>query len=386
MGRHYIPYSCQDINEEDIDAVVDVLRSDFVTQGPAIPQFEGDIKSYCGAEHAVAVASGTAALHCACAALGIKAGSRVWTSPISFVASSNAALYLGATVDFVDIDTTTGNMDPKMLEQKLHAVAKNDALPDLLIPVHFGGYPCDMAVIAELCKEYNIPVLEDAAHALGAEYACGRKVGSCYYSDATAFSFHPVKPITTGEGGMVVTNTSGVAEQATLFRNHGITRDKEKFIHANAEHGDWYYEQQELGYHYRITDIQAALGSSQLKRLDDFIQQRRAVAQRYAEVLSDLPITLPLENNQSAWHLYVIQVKDTDTQKKVFDHMRAANIGVNVHYIPIHLQPYYRDLGFKPGDFPRAEAFYSGALSLPVFPGLKEEDMMYIVERLRQYY
>ena len=385
MGRAFIPYSCQDVNDDDIQAVTDILRSSMITQGPAIEQFEADIAEYSGAPHVVAVASGTAALHSACAALGVQTGSRVWTSPNSFVASSNAALYLGAEVDFVDIDPATGNMDPGILEAKLEQAAATDTLPDVLIPVHFAGRPCDMQRISALCQRYSIRIIEDAAHALGASYACGKKVGSCAYSDATIFSFHPVKPITTGEGGAVVTNKAEVAEFVRQFRSHGISRDAAHLTHQTDQDGAWYYEQHMLGYHYRMTDIQAALGSSQLRRLDAFTNRRHQVVGRYAELLSDVPVTLPPASEGSAWHLYSVQLDlDKHSRKAVFDALRAADIGVNVHYIPIHLQPYYRGLGFKAGDFPNAEQFSARVLSLPIFPALTPDDQAYVAQQLAE--
>ncbi len=361
-----IPYSRQQIDEDDIAAVVSVLRSDFITQGPTIARFEEAVASYCGASHAVAVSSCTAGLHLTCLALGIGSGDTVWTSPISFVASANCARYCGAAVDFVDVDPATGNIDPAALEAKLATAGGN--LPKALVVVHFSGRACDMESIARLCRPHGIRIIEDAAHALGA--VCqGKPVGAGAYSDATLFSFHPVKSVTTGEGGMVVTNDAALARSLTLLRTHGITRDTD-LLFARKE-GGWYYEMQLLGYHYRLTDIQAALGESQMKKLDRFVAERRRLAARYREKLNNLSLTLPPHDPESAWHLYIIHVEET-RRAALYDGLRKAGIGVNVHYIPIHLQPYYRKLGFRPGDFPRAEVFYAGALSLPLYPGLTD--------------
>jgi UDP-4-amino-4,6-dideoxy-N-acetyl-beta-L-altrosamine transaminase len=390
MIKKYIPYSTQDINDDDIDAVIDVLRSRFVTQGPAIERFERKIADYCGVEHAVAVSSGTAGLHIALAALGIGPGSRVWTSPNSFVASANAARYLNAEVDFVDIDIETGNVSLSSFERKLETARKNGTLPDLFLPVHYAGRPCDMDAIQSLCTRHNVKIVEDAAHALGAAYASGEKVGCARHSDATVFSFHPVKSLTTGEGGIVTTANEALARKLELYRSHGVTRDPAEFVVSDrAEPSDaWYYEQTCLGFNYRITDIQAALGASQLDRLDTFIAARRDLAARYSDVLRDMPLHLPPKAEASAWHLYVIRLSRASpiSRKFLFDALRKAKIGVNVHYIPIHLQPYYRDLGFKRGDFSNAEAFYDTALSLPIFPTLDVSEQDYVVETLRHHF
>ncbi len=387
MIKKFIPYSTQDINDDDIDAVIDVLRSRFVTQGPAIELFERKIADYCGVGHAVAVSSGTAGLHIALAALGIGPGSRVWTSPNSFVASANAARFLNAEVDFVDIDIETGNVSPSSFERKLDAAKKNGTLPDVFLPVHFAGRPCDMDAIQSLCTRHNVKIVEDAAHALGATYSGGGKVGCARHSDATVFSFHPVKSVTTGEGGIVTTTDEALARRLRLYRSHGVTRDPVEFVPSDrVETSDaWYYEQTCLGFNYRITDIQATLGASQLDRLDTFIAARRDLAARYSDALRDMPLNLPPVATASAWHLYVIRLSRTSpiSRKHLFDALRKANIGVNVHYIPIHLQPYYRDLGFNKGDFSNAEAFYEAALSLPIFPNLTVSEQDYIIETLR---
>ena len=371
-----IPYGRQSINQDDIDAVVQVLRAPFITQGPAIAQFEQGIASYSSAKHAVAVSSGTAALHLALLALDVGEGDVVWTCPISFVASSNCALYVGAKVDFVDCDLATGNMDIDALEQKLKTSKK---LPKVVIPVHFSGRVCPMERVAKLAKEYGFKVIEDAAHALGASYPTGEKVGCNKYADLTMFSFHPVKSITTGEGGVLTTNDPKLVEKLSLLRSHGITRDADKM--QNPVDGPWYYEQIDLGYHYRITDIQAALGSSQLKRLDQFVSKRKEVANYYNQALANLPITLAQPDENSAWHLFVIGV-DPQKRKYIFENLRAAGVGVNVHYIPIHLQPYYQKLGFGPGQFPNAEAFYSRSISLPIFPELTIQERQSVAQTL----
>ncbi len=376
-----IPYSRQDIDEDDIKAVAAVLRSEFITQGPSVPAFEAALATYCGVPHAIAASSGTACLHLACMALGIGVGDRVWTSPISFVASANCARYVGADVDFVDIDPATGNMDPGALEEKLKKAASNGKLPKLLIVVHFSGRSCDMARIGALAKHYGVTVLEDAAHALGAMYQ-GRPVGNCAHSDVTLLSFHPVKSITTGEGGALMVKDKALAEKIRLLRSHGITRAPEML--ETKDSGGWYYEMQELGYHYRLTDIQAALGVSQMKKLDRFIAHRRVLAEGYGKLLANLPLDLPPPDSESAWHLYVVHLQASvkKSRKDVFEQLRARGIGAGVHYIPIHLQPYYYKLGFRPGDFPCAEAFYETALTLPLFPGLTDEEQGYVVQVL----
>lgn len=378
-----IPYSRQEIDEEDIAAVTAVLRSDFLTQGPAIKTFELALTRYCGAAHAVAVSSCTAGLHLICLALGLGKGDRVWTSPISFVASANCAFYTGAQVDFVDIDPVTGNMDPDRLEEKLASAQRKKRLPKLIIPVHFSGSSCDMVRISALAQRYGIKVVEDAAHALGA-FCKGVPVGACTHSDATLFSFHAIKSITTGEGGAVLVKDPTLAKKLMILRTHGITRDAECMESSSPE--KWYYEMQELGYNYRLTDIQAALGISQMKKLDDFIHRRRTLAQRYRQLLAALPLTLPPTDEESAWHLYPVQLTEeaSITRSALFDKLRTRGIGVNVHYIPVHLHPYYRRLGFKPGNFPMAEAFYARILSLPLFPSLSEAEQKSVVYRLEE--
>jgi len=384
----FIPYSRQHINEMDIDAVVQVLRSDLITQGKVVPAFEQKVANYCGAKYAIAVSSATAGLQTACAALGADKNSRIWTSPNSFVASANAGRYLGSAIDFVDIEQSTGNISLAKLKKKLEQAEQKKLLPDILIVVHFAGRGCDMENIASLCRPYGIKIIEDAAHALGAEEFQGNtKIGCCQHSDVTVFSFHPVKPVTTGEGGMLVTNDATIADFAQSYRSHGITRDANKIDDLNDSHGAWYYEQQMLGYHFRLTDIQAALGLSQMDRLDEFIARRRAVAGRYNHLLKDFPVILPPLSDKSGWHLYVIQIdntRTTTTRKQVFDYLRKNNIGVNVHYIPIHTQPYYQELGFGWGDFPDAESYYSVVLSLPVFPELTEAEQLYVVQMLQE--
>lgn len=376
----YIPYSQQDINEDDIQAVISVLRQDFITQGPTISAFEEAIASYCGAKHAVAVSSCTAALHCVCAALGVSSEDIIWTSPISFVASANCARYLGATVNFVDINPQNGLIDIDALGKKLQEAEKTSKLPKLLIIVHYAGHACDMKHIHSLVEPYNILIVEDAAHALGGQYS-GDFIGCCRYSDAAVFSFHPVKSLTTGEGGMVVSNNAELASKVAMFRSHGITRGPS--LLQSESPAPWYYEMQLLGYHYRMTDIQAALGISQLKRLDTFISKRKEHAKRYHKLLSELPLILFPQNEESAWHLYPIQIEEVRRKQHIFEQLRAANIGVNVHYIPIHIQPYYRTIGFSHGDFPQAELFYNRVISLPLFPGLREEQQDYIANTLR---
>jgi len=368
-----IPYGRQDIDAADIAAVVGVLQSDWLTTGPAVERFERAVAGRCGAAHAVAVFNGTVALHLACRALGLGPGDTLWTTPNTFVASANCALYCGASVDFVDIDPRTYNMSASALEQKLLSAKK---IPKIVVPVHFAGQPCDMRAIGALAKKHGFAVVEDASHAVGATYR-GEAVGNCRHSDITVFSFHPVKIVTTGEGGMTLTNDENLARQLRLLRTHGIDREKSK------TEGGWFYEQVDLGYNYRITDLQAALGESQLKRLDAFLARRRELAARYDRLLADLPLTRPWQHPDgvSAWHLYVVQVEN---RRKVFDALRAAGIGAAVHYIPVHLQPHYRKFGFKPGDFPHAEAYYARALTLPLFPRMSDLDQDQVVEAVRK--
>ena len=381
-----IPYGRQTISQDDIDAVVSVLQSDFLTQGPQVPTFEGSLKSYCGAAHAVAVNSATSALHIACLALGLKPGDIVWTTPITFVASANCALYCGATVDFVDIDPATLNLSVPALAAKLRQAQVSGCLPKIVIPVHLCGEPCDMAALHQLSQQYGFKIIEDASHAVGASYQ-GGKVGNCRYSDITVFSFHPVKIITTAEGGACLTNSPELANTLARLRSHGITRNPDEMTHEPD--GAWYYQQIELGYNYRMTELQAALGVSQMTRLDEFVARRHALADRYDALLADLPLTLPHRNpnNRSALHLYPVQVQPESgkTRQQVFDYLRAHGIGANVHYIPVHTQPYYRQrFGFAHGDFPAAEAYYARAISLPLYFSLREDEQDSVVATLKQ--
>lgn len=364
-----IPYSQQSISEDDINAVVEVLRSDWLTQGPTVERFERTVAAYCGAKHAVAVSSGTSALHIACLALGLGPGDVLWTSPNTFVASANCALYCGSSVDFVDIDPRTYNLSVDALANKLEDAERRGVLPKVVVPVHFTGQSCDMRSIRELADQYGFRILEDASHAIGGRYM-GEPVGCCNYSDITVFSFHPVKIITTGEGGMAITNDPEFASKMARLRTHGITRDP-NLIRGESE-GPWYYQQIELGFNYRMTDIQAALGRSQMRRLDDYVVQRNALAERYDTLLTDLSLILPFRHPDaySSFHLYIVQVEKD--RRVIFEQLRQAGIGVNVHYVPVHTQPYYRDLGFEKGDFPQAERYYAKAISLPLFPTMTE--------------
>lgn len=377
-----IPYGRQDITQADIDSVVDVLKSDFLTQGPKVPAFEQAVADYCGVAHGVAVNSATSALHIACLALGVGPGDVVWTTPITFVASANCALYCGAEVDFVDIDPETYNLCPKALERKLAQAKSSGArIPKVVIPVHLCGQPCDMQVIKALADEYGFAIIEDASHAIGGKYR-GEPIGNCRYSDITVFSFHPVKIITTAEGGLAVTNRTELFERMTLLRSHGITRDPARMV--GASDGPWYYEQIDLGFNYRMTDLQAALGLSQYHRLDDYIARRHELAQRYNELLVSLPVAIPRQHpdSYSGLHLYVIRLRLEQINKshrQVFNALREAGIGANLHYIPVHTQPYYRRLGFKFGDFPEAERYYQEAISLPMFPLLTQGDQDRVV-------
>ena len=378
-----IPYGRQDITPEDIAAVEAVLRSDFLTQGPAVPGFEQALAAYCGAARGVAMNSATSALHVACLALGLGPGDRLWTSPNTFVASANCGLYCGAEVDFVDTDPATYNMSVAALEAKLAAAAAENRLPRVVIPVHFAGQSCEMRAIHALGQQYGFRIIEDASHAVGATYL-GEPVGNCRYSDITIFSFHPVKIITTAEGGMAMTNDPALAERMERLRSHGITRDPAAM--AWDSEGPWYYQQVELGYNYRITDLQAALGHSQLARLDDYVARRHAIAARYDAALAGLPLTTPWQHpdSRSALHLYPIRLHDAARRREVFEALRAAGIGVNVHYIPVHTQPHYRRLGFRPGDFPEAERYYAGAISLPMFPTLTPAQQDEVVAALAE--
>ena len=376
-----IPYGKQDISQEDIDAVVDVLKSDFLTQGPKVPAFESSLTSHTGADYALAVNSATSALHIACMALELGEGDWLWTSPVTFVASANAGLYCGAKVDFVDIDSRTYNLCPIKLERKLEDASLKGRLPKVLVPVHLCGQPCDMKRIRELCNKYNVKIVEDASHAIGGSYQ-GVPIGSCKYSDITVFSFHPVKIVTTAEGGAALTNDHELAEKMALYRSHGITRDQNMM--TEPSHGSWYYQQIELGYNYRMTDVQAALGVSQMRRLSEFVSKRHHIARRYDRLLNGLPVEIPyqLDDTYSGLHLYVIRLKLDEidrSHKQVFEGLREKGIGVNVHYIPVHLQPYYAAMGFQQGDFPESEEYYSEAISLPMYPNLSEEDQDRVV-------
>lgn len=386
-----IPYGRQDVTEADVAAVVEVLRSDWLTQGPAIPRFERTVAAYCGVPHAVAVCNATAALHIACRALGLGPGDRLWTTPITFVASANCALYCGAQVDFVDVEERSGNMDIDALRFRLEQAEQRGVLPKIVIPVHFAGQSCDMRAIGELSRRFGFRIIEDASHAIGGRYD-GLPVGTCLYSDITVFSFHPVKIVTTAEGGMALTRDVDLAARMQLLRSHGITREAARM--QGVPEGGWYYEQLELGYNYRMTDLQAALGDSQMNRLDAYVARRNALAEEYDRALAQLPLALPWRDvrNRSALHLYPVRVgadeaNDSDRAQlrhRVFDALRDAGIGVNVHYIPVHLQPYYRALGFKVGDFPVAERFYSGAISLPMFATLSDEAQARVVAALEK--
>lgn len=373
-ARTPLPYGRQDISEDDIRAVVDVLRSDWLTQGPAVPAFEQALAAVGGARHAVAVNSATSALHVACLALGVGAGDIVWTTPNTFVASANCARYCGADVGFVDIDPATMNLSVADLSARLAAARANGTLPKVLIPVHFAGLPCDMQAIHALAQSYGVRIIEDASHAIGARYR-GEPVGSGRYSDITIFSFHPVKIITTGEGGAALTNDPGLAARMALLRSHGITRDAAVF--RNDYLGPWQYEQHELGFNYRMTDLQAALGSSQLRRLDEFVERRNALADLYDAALAGLPLQRPQRDaaHRSACHLYVVRLDEPRLHRAVFERLRAGGIHVNLHYTPVHLQPYYRQLGFAPGDFPNAERHGASAISLPLYPALTRDDI-----------
>lgn len=379
-----IPYGRQHITEADIEAVVDVLRSDFLTQGPAVPAFELAVAAQVGVRHALAVNSATSALHIACLALRLGPGDRLWTVPNTFVASANCGRYCGAEVDFVDIDPDSWNLSVTALRAKLVQARQDGLLPKVLVPVHFAGQPTDQEAIWALAQEFGFKVLEDASHAIGASRR-GERAGNCKWSDITVFSFHPVKIITTGEGGMALTNDAELAGRMEMLRSHGITRDTAKFTQATS--GPWHYEQQALGYNYRMTDIQAALGSSQLARLDSYVERRNLLARRYDDLLRGLPLQLPivLAGNRSAFHLYVVRVKNNArgrTREQVFSELRRGGIGVNVHYMPVHLQPYYRQLGFADGAFPAAESYASEAITLPLYPQLTEEGQDQVVSAL----
>ena len=378
-----IPYGKQVITQDDIDAVVNVLKSDFLTQGPCIPTFEKAVSKYCSAKYAVAVNSATSSLHLACLSLGLGSGDWLWTSPVSFVASANCGLYCGAKVDFVDIDPLTYNLCPKALEKKLFQAKKSGILPKIIVPVHLCGQPCDMRAIHALSEEYGFKIVEDASHAIGGKYL-NEPIGNCKYSDITIFSFHPVKIITTGEGGISLTNNFKLAERMSLLRSHGITRDPNQMNHETD--GGWYYQQIELGYNYRMTDLQAALGLSQLQKLDSYVVRRHALATRYNKLLQDFPIVIPYQNNDgySAYHLYVIRLKNRNKHKQVFEYLRKNGINVNLHYIPIYHHPFYEVMGFEKRYCEEAENYYSEAISLPIYASLTEEEQNMVVSILHE--
>ena len=402
-----INYGRQDITQDDIDAVAEVLRSDFLTQGPMVPRFEEAVAQYCNVQQAVAVNSSTSGLHVACLALDLGPGDWLWTSPNTFVASANCALYCGAKVDFVGIDPSTYNMSVEHLRDKLIKAEKEGLLPKIVMPIHFAGQPCDMLAIYTLSQKYGFKIIEDASHAIGASYydviASGKgtwqlseakqsnsiKVGSCTHSDITVFSFHPVKIITTGEGGMVTTKDPYLANRLRRLRSHGITSDEE-FMHPRPDNEIWNYQQIELGFNYRMTDIQAALGLSQMKRLDKFISRRHEIAERYDAELKSLPITTPYQadGTYSSYHLYPIRVSEAEslkTQREVYDALWQKGVAANLHYIPVHRQPYYEGLGFKAGDFPEAERFHREVISIPIYPALSKQQQGAVVTVLESF-
>jgi UDP-4-amino-4,6-dideoxy-N-acetyl-beta-L-altrosamine transaminase len=381
-----IPYGRQTISEADIESVVQVLRSDFLTQGPQVPAFEASVARHVCASHAIAVNSATSALHMACLALDLGPGDWLWTSPNSFVASANCGVYCGAQVDFVDIDPKTYNMSAQALADKLARAKREGRLPKVVIPVHFAGQSCDMGAIAALAHEYGFKVIEDASHAIGSRWQ-GTHVGACQHSDITVFSFHPVKIITTAEGGLLTTRDAAIAQKLADLRSHGITREAARL--ERIDQGGWYYEQQALGYNYRMTELQAALGVSQMTELDRFIVRRHELVARYEDGLQGVPIVRPWQHpdSHSAFHLYVIQVADGArmNRRKLFDVLRGAGILVNVHYIPIHLQPFYQRMGFQAGDLPVAEAYYDRAISLPLYVGLSESDQDFVIQKIKEF-
>ena len=369
-----IPYGKQDINQADINSVIDVLQSDFLTQGPKVPLFEKILSDYCGSDYGVAVNSATSALHISCLALGLKKGDWLWTSPNSFVSSANCSLYCGAKVDFIDIDPRTYNLSAEELEKKLIQAKRNNKLPKIVIPVHFAGQSCDMKKIHSLGSEYGFKIIEDASHAIGGKYL-NKPVGGCQYSDITVFSFHPVKIITTAEGGLATTNSRELAEKMQLLRSHGVTRNPD-LMNKESE-GSWYYQQIDLGFNYRMTELQAALGISQIQRLDEFISKRHILQERYDSLLNELPIVKPYQSKDSysALHLYPIQI-DLKSRQQVFDDLSKSGVGVNVHYIPIHMQSYYQQFGFVKGGFPNSEHYYHRVISIPLFHAMtfKQQD------------
>jgi UDP-4-amino-4,6-dideoxy-N-acetyl-beta-L-altrosamine transaminase len=376
-----IPYGRQSIDDYDIAAVTAVLRSDWLTQGPAIERFETRVAQYCGARYAVAVSNATAALHVACLALNLGPGDLLWTSPNTFVASANCALYCGADVDFVDIDPHTLNLSVEQLARKLEEAERAGRLPKVVVPVHFAGQSCDMAALQALSQRYGFALLEDASHAIGGAYR-GKPVGSCAYSDATVFSFHPVKIVTTAEGGMVLTNREDLYRALLRFRSHGITRDAKQL--QGETDGPWCYQQLDLGFNYRMTDIQAALGASQMDRLEPFVARRRELVGRYRAALAGLPLSLPEDapDARPAWHLQVVTLREASWRRPAFDALRALGVQVNVHYQPVYLQPYYRALGFQPGYCRNAEHYYYRALTLPLYPAMRDQDFDRVVDAL----
>ncbi|NIZ05183.1 UDP-4-amino-4,6-dideoxy-N-acetyl-beta-L-altrosamine transaminase [Pseudoalteromonas sp. HF66] len=383
MTNKVIPYGKQSISQDDINAVIDVLKSDWLTQGPKVPAFESAIAEYCGANHACATNSATSALHIACLALGVGKGDIVWTSPISFVASSNCALYCGAEVDFVDIDLETGNMSVAALQEKLTLAKQNQQLPKVVIPVHLAGQSCDMAAINALSKEYGFKVIEDASHAIGAKYK-DKPVGSCVYSDITVFSFHPVKIITSAEGGMAVTNCAELNKKMSRLRSHGITNIPEEM--TEPSHGPWYYQQLALGFNYRMTDMQAALGLSQLKQLDNFVSVRNDIATIYNHAFANSTVAHLTQSDDcySSYHLYIVRLTQCDVEKhkSIITGMREQGIIAHLHYIPIHLQPYYQALGFSDGDFPNAESYYKQAVTIPLHPTMTADEQQFVIDTL----
>lgn len=381
-----LPYGRQDIQKEDIDSVISVLESDYLTQGPIVPKFEEAICEYAGASFGVTANSATSCLHIACMALDLSKGDILWTSPITFVASSNCALYCDATVDFVDIDPVSFNICPIELKNKLEKASLSGELPKILVAVHMAGQSPEMKEIFNLSKEYGFKIIEDASHAIGGSYL-NSKIGNCRFSDVTIFSFHPVKIITTLEGGIALTNCKDLASKMSILRTHGVTRDHNMM--ENHSHGDWYYEQIDLGYNYRMTDLQAALGISQLTRIDSYIEKRHEIASIYNNELSLVPLDIPIQHpdTYSSFHLYIIQLdlsKLNKSHQEIFQLLRKNGLGVNLHYIPVHLHPYYQKLGFKKGDFPKSEFYYKRSISIPIFPRMSHDDINFVISTLKE--